>query len=235
MFRLQNNVPEVYVQKSRDFQLLCRLFDSVFAGVKFSTDSVARTCNTKECNDKLLELLKLKLGLFTDIDISNKELRYILQAYPIIIRYKGCIQGVKYVLNLFQRISQIGSEAPIINENFVKDELKYEYNINHHFEVTFSDNVFNDKLLIELLKLVIPTGYTISYAVRNVTNLSTQLQFNNDVQIKVLKDIDNNNNSEMYYNIGDELDIGKLAELKGSTGLTTIHICLDDSIPEENE
>ena len=45
MFRLQNNVPEVYVDKSRDFQLFCRLYDSCFGGVKFSIDSMSRLTN----------------------------------------------------------------------------------------------------------------------------------------------------------------------------------------------
>ena len=40
MLRLENNTPSIYCQKSRDFQLFCRLYDVVNNGVKFDIDSI---------------------------------------------------------------------------------------------------------------------------------------------------------------------------------------------------
>ena len=37
MFRVENNVPDVYVQESRDFQLFCKLYDLAFQGSRFQS------------------------------------------------------------------------------------------------------------------------------------------------------------------------------------------------------
>ena len=71
MFRTQNNVPEIYVNGSRDFQLLCRLKDAMFGGVKYNIDSLKHTSNTMEMNNILLpkeiqyEEIKTEHGIFT--------------------------------------------------------------------------------------------------------------------------------------------------------------------------
>lgn len=49
--RLQNNVPEVYVKESRDFQLLCRLYDCILNGVKFDIDSMLNITDSKSCSN----------------------------------------------------------------------------------------------------------------------------------------------------------------------------------------
>lgn len=209
MFRLQNNVPEVYVQQSRDFQLFCRLYDSVLGGVRYSIDSLSRTANTKECNDRMLELLKLKLGLFTELELSNKELRYVLEALPIIMRYKGCIKGLEYVLNLFQRISQIGSEAPTLT---IKD-----YNI----DITFSESVFNDKLLFELLQYIIPTGYSVKYQISKHSANKTEIVLSNKVTVhKVTTDGETGLASNIRKVDDDTKD--ELKDSAGAVGLTTV-------------
>ena len=106
MFRLQNNVPEVYVQESRDFQLFCRLYDSVFGGLKYDTDSLLRSIETSKCPEQLFELLKLKVGLFTNLPLTNDQLRLLLIAYPTLIRYKGTKKGLDFCAYLIQRMTK---------------------------------------------------------------------------------------------------------------------------------
>ena len=40
MFRIQDNVPEVYVEESRDFQLFSRIYDFAFQSCKLRVDSL---------------------------------------------------------------------------------------------------------------------------------------------------------------------------------------------------
>ena len=49
VIRVQEMTPQVYTEDSRDFQLLSRLYDSVFNGVKFDTDSILSLIDTKSC------------------------------------------------------------------------------------------------------------------------------------------------------------------------------------------
>ena len=154
MFRLQNNTPEVYVNNSRDFQLFCRLYDSIFNGVKYSTDSLTHTATSSECNNSLLRLLATKLGLFTELNLPDLELRYVLESFPMIIRYKGSMQSVLYIVRLFQRLSRINNLTCSV-------ELD---KINRELFLTFSREVSNELLLYELLSYVMPTGFRVVYS-----------------------------------------------------------------------
>lgn len=166
MFRIQNNVPEVYPDKSRDFQMFCRLFDTAFSSVKQSIDTMENITDTKSCDAVLLPLLKDKLGFFSSFEFSDIELRYILQAFPAIIRYKGSQQAITYIANLYSRlISSISSAAQV--------QLRVN-NGSYILEVSSEKAIVKTQLLFELLKYVLPTGYVIDYFVTEYQNSDSQ-------------------------------------------------------------
>ena len=163
VFRLENNVPEVYPEKSRDFQLFCRLYDLAFNSTKFSIDSLQRASSTKECDAVLLELLKTKLGLFTHKEASDDELRQVLQAFPTIIRYKGSERAINLIIALYSRITNTSDFA-----SYDKVALRE----NHELLIVFTKKLANDTLILEMLKFVLPTGYPVRYKIvpTNVVN-----------------------------------------------------------------
>lgn len=188
MFRLQDNVPEIYVQASRDFQLFCRLYDAVQGSVKFSTDSLATATSTKSCNTKLLELLKTKVGLFSTTVISEDNLRLVIDAFPHIMRNKGSLRGINYVLNLFSRLTD-ESES-------VKNAAIEVVTSSHTIKITFPVELKNDQLLIELLKLILPTGYMLSYSI--ATMASKETVFNVSSKLKIHHSTDNKKFNAVY-------------------------------------
>lgn len=238
MFRLQDNVPEIYVQESRDFQLFTRLYDSVFGGVKFSIDSLQYAANTKECDNSLLELLKTKLGLYTDLQISDTELRYVLEAFPLIMRYKGSYRAIKYVLNLFQRItkdSDTNYTCTIINKDTAVDKLTEEelltyIPLDYTIQFRFSQSQKHDALLMELIKLVVPTGYDVSYIVsdfedsRSIINIHSKVDIYPGKEQNVLDDyisenefnISNEDADELTSNVGIAM-VPEISEVTTST------------------
>ena len=113
ILRVQDMTPQVYTEESRDFQLLSRLYDSVFNGLKFDADSISSLINTKECRTNILKLLQTKLGFFTERKIDDEKLRSILECFPIIVRNKGSLGAVKQVLYLFLRIYSVSSDMEI--------------------------------------------------------------------------------------------------------------------------
>jgi hypothetical protein len=167
MFRLQQNVPEGYVQQSRDFQLFCRAYDSLFNGVKYGADSLTHTSSTMECNNALLSLLANKLGLFTNLNLPDVELRYVLCAFPYLIRYKGSYTAIEYTVRVFQRMSRLNNLGYSIT---IDEDTK-------QISLSFSRDIINDALLYELMSYIIPTGYTCTYIVlvngENVTRIVT--------------------------------------------------------------
>ena len=175
MFRLQQNVPEVYPQQSRDFQLFCRAYDSMFNGVKYGVDSLSHTSNTMECNNPLLGLLANKLGLFTNLNLPDIELRYILCAFPYLIRYKGSFTAIEYTVRVFQRMSGLNNLGYTVTID----------NVNKQISLTFSKDITNDALLYELMSYIMPTGYTCTYVVffngENTTRIVTPQNLSIDI------------------------------------------------------
>lgn len=207
MFRLQNNVPEVYVQSSRDFQLLCRLYDAVFQGVRYSIDSLKYASNTKECNKELLPLLATKLGFFTQLNLSEDEFKSLLQVFPIIIRHKGSVRGINEIITLFQRISKDMTAAAKWNINTVNKDDRV-------IQIIFSSSNVNEKLLLELLQYVLPAGYSVTVDIAteiatsrdSIALTSDQIKATlsddseNRVEGKVLASIDNDSDSSYKTN-----------------------------------
>lgn len=186
MFRLQQNVPDVYPQQSRDFQIFCRAYDSLFNGVKYGVDSLSHTTNTMECNNSLLGLLANKLGLFTTLNVPDNDLRYILCAFPYLIRYKGSYQAIEYAVRVFQRMAMISNLGYTI----------YMDTANRQIIITFSDNISDDTLLYELMSYILPTGYTCVYTVFSGEDNITRIVTSHEVTYKTFDPLEM---AKIYY------------------------------------
>lgn len=150
MFRVENNVPEVYVHKSRDFQLLSRLYDLAFQDVKKSILSLERLTDTNSCNTLVLPLLGTKVGFFTNSTTPDEMYRKVLSAFPLIIRHKGSAKGLQLVVNLFERL--INTPVTLILEE-------------NKAIITFRAYSPPVQLFEDLLEYIRPTGYEIEWKV----------------------------------------------------------------------
>ena len=187
--RLQDNVPEIYVNESRDFQLLCRLYDCIINGVKFDIDSIRYITDTKNCNSRLLDLLKTKIGFYNDKYIFSDDMRIILEAFPYIIKYKGSKRGIIQTICLFLKVNRIKTET----------QLKID-NTNYFIEIGINANIQNTTILDEILKYIIPTGYKYRYYFYEGTNLgSTKIGVKSSVAM--FKDV---HDSYITYKDGDK-------------------------------
>ena len=65
LLRMQNRTPPIYCEESRDFQLLCRLYDTIVNGLLFDIETITDIINTKNIRSSFLQLLQTKLGFFT--------------------------------------------------------------------------------------------------------------------------------------------------------------------------
>lgn len=227
MFRLQDNVPEIYVEESRDFQLFCRLYDSVFGGVKFSIDSLQRASCTKECHNSLLELLKTKVGLFSSLSLSDEELRTVLEAFPLIMRYKGSERAIKYIINLFYRITK--DPFTSYSYHIINEDPQFP-NDTYTIQLRFGSEQRYNELLMELLRLVLPTGYNVSYEVIEVNNFETKLDLKDTLKVYPLGE------SNI---LASPEDLGLQEDLTSNVALSVIYKTLiyttKDEFPETGE
>lgn len=154
MFRLQSNTPPVYVEESRDFQLFCRLYDCVNNSVRFDINSIPNLLNAEKINDRLLGLLSTKQGFFTKRNLNSNVLRQILSAFPYIMKYKGTEKGIELAVNTILKIEGINEVPTIV---YLKDNND---NLLHSIRIYTQQEIKNTVALDELLKYVLPIGYT---------------------------------------------------------------------------
>ena len=158
MFRLQNNVPSTYIEQSRDFQLFCRLYDCINNGVQFDISTITDILDPIKVNDRVVKLLATRVGFITDIDIDNTVLRYILSAYPYIIKNKGTRKGIEAAVNaiLHAEHSIKAATVEVVNKP-AEGSNQAEYSVNIYTPIILSSKT--KKALNELLKYILPVGY----------------------------------------------------------------------------
>lgn len=193
IIRLQNNTPPVYTEESRDFQLLCRIYDCIINAVKLDIDSIPTIVDTSQCLSSILPLLQTKVGFFTENTLQDKELRYAIEAFPYIVKKKGSREGIIECLNLFLQVNNIlkSSQVIITNESINKED---EYTI----KILIESEVKDISLLEELIKYIVPTGYLVSYIFTDTQKLDIQNYDNISAADIVI--IDNNKNSSLRKN-----------------------------------
>ena len=155
MFRLQDNVPEVYVKSSRDFQLISRLYDLSNNAVRFDVKAMRSMLDPALANDRILLLLATRVGFFPKHEYNTYALRQVISSFPYILKNKGNKTGIRIALYTilkaegnYQRsnvdlspddyIVNIQVEKPLINEQLLRDVLEYVLPIGYAVNITYS-------------------------------------------------------------------------------------------------
>lgn len=156
LIKVVDSTPECYSAHSRDYQLISRLYDCIINGVKFDIDTVENLTNTQECSERILQLLQTKIGFFTIKNLTDDTLRYILQAFPIMVKNKGSKRSLYQAVYIFLKLNHITYRPLIVIKN--KDEIA-PYTITIYIKSTRIDTTPLD----EMIRYLLPTGYTYKY------------------------------------------------------------------------
>lgn len=210
MFRVGNNVPDVYMQESRDFQLLSRLYDLVFQAARFSIDSMEQISDTMRCNDLLLPLVATKVGFFTDLNLTSKADRICLSAFPYIIKYKGSLQGITLVANVFEQITNTN-----VGVQLDKDD-------SSHVTITFEDYTPDIDLLYSLLSYIRPVGLLIDYVVRSDVNTVAEHTMSDTVRVRVLPVLSTTSGTESGLIVRERAANSDNPDIASNVGFTQI-------------
>ena len=158
LFKLEENVPDVYVEMSRDFQLLCRVYNILVNSNIITQSKIRQQLNIEQIDDKLLKLLAGRLGFSSDNYIPTKVMRSILLQFPFMIKNKGTKVGIE------QAIKSVIKQTSKVNSVYVSDitiatgEIKVTVESDDASAVDMS-------YLSNVLKYVVPVGYTVNVAV----------------------------------------------------------------------
>lgn len=166
LFKLEENVPDIYVEMSRDFQLLCRVYDILVNSNIITQSKIRQQLNIDQIDDKLLKLLAGRLGFSSDNYIPTEVMRSILLQFPFMIKNKGTKVGIE------QAIRSVIKQTSKVNNVYVSDitiatgEIKVTVESDDAGAVDMS-------YLSNVLKYVVPVGYTVNVAVSQTSTSST--------------------------------------------------------------
>ena len=167
MIRFQDKVNDYYIEKSRDFQVLCRLYDFTLNATKYNIDSMNAITDTRMAKDTILPLIGDKFGIYDRESYSN---RFLLEALPIALKYKGSLKAVNILINAFLDsqeifdyvtafVSKDEDSAVEISEILNRDVKPYTIVI---FISDYPD-MTSLHILDEYLQMVIPSGMIVEY------------------------------------------------------------------------
>lgn len=244
-FRIRNNVPDVYVKESRDFQLMCDLFDIINNGVKFDIDTIMDLSDTLLCRESMLPYLQQKLGLKLSKEITSENLRTILKCFPYLVKYKGCRKGVEEAIALFLHIifANCSHKVEIVNKS-----PNSGINGLYIVEIELEDNVLKRlHILDDILKYVLPAGYKLEYDLKYlVDDIRTEIYPLDKVNIvlvnehlgsnvrkaynlEIINDDESVSNRKVYDDPRDGNSTNKLPGVIGAIGTTVVTLTKNPS------
>lgn len=238
--RFQELTPSVYSEESRDFQVLERLNDAIFNGIKSDVDSIRWLTNTRYIKADILPLLQTKLGFFSTSNLSSEELRYVLMVFPYLIKNKGSLLAVKQLLNVCLKIN--GVQGEFIISYTTKPTIINGVAIESNTVIVGLDTIFNStEILRELASYILPAGFSFYiYYYKNIAELD-KIYFNDDVKIlyssiNLMSQI--RSSDEMYGGNNDDPDNVMIltdslpASVMGA--IDTMYIDSNDSEPDDD-
>ena len=174
MFRFQDNLPEVYINESRDFQVLARLSDVIFSGIKYDIDAMVRILDATLIKDRMLDLLCTRIGFFPSVEIDAQVLKYIIASFPYILKNKGTKKGIKAAVNAILKAEnqQSGAGIEYVLVEVISEKPKNELRDAYTVYIYTTQSIYNKDALAEVFKYVIPLGFTYKLELLNSLSIA---------------------------------------------------------------
>ena len=150
IFRLDDNVPRIYVNESRDFQMLCRLFTYALNSPKYEAETLHYLNSGMLTNDRLLTNLCEKTGFMDGESIKGEYLRYITENFGRLVRDKGAATGICNAVYLYLLMYNLSTAC------YVQIDRK-----TYTIHIGIKSAVKDIQVLYTILKYIVPTGWLI--------------------------------------------------------------------------
>lgn len=157
---IEQLLPNVYYEDSRDFAYIARLFEVIFNYMKTGADCVKNnyTSDKSAVDSSLVELLADTLGFTCRHSYDNNALTAIAGSFQELLRNKGSLYSIELAINL------------LINAQQTKGDKEFNYacelnTVNTGYDpdgvdliIYLPDNLQEVTLLEDLLDYILPAG-----------------------------------------------------------------------------
>lgn len=167
MIRTETQVPSTYSIRSRDFQLLERVFDTVFNSSKTYADTI-KNCGgiNKNTDKRLLDLIARTLGFESKREYDTQDLYVLCNDFKSIIKDKGTKRAIENCVRVLLNAQNLSESFTVSIDN-----SRYEV------DVYVSKNLQDIALLEDMLEYVLPIGYYLNiFVLDNVYNVEGEVE-----------------------------------------------------------
>lgn len=156
MISTAKQVPSVYTDESRDFQLLEHLFDAVANASRAGIDGMTQM-NGKHEDSRFLKLSEYTLGFSQRHEATDNSRKLLCASFKDIVRNKGSKTAVDMAVNMLMRSQNIHEEYSVAVVN-VDDHGNVFYSIRISVPYSLTDI----SMLEDLFDYILPAGYVYS-------------------------------------------------------------------------
>lgn len=173
MIKIQDSVPSIYYNSSRDFQLLGHLFDLVLNSTKTEADLLFNLPLSTNSDDQLLDLMTFTLGLrLSKAKYTSRQLRAICSVAPKMMKLKGSQKAIELLCTALMRAdSAEGNFSLILNDS------QTELTVYITSYATCRDAIQ------EILPYILPAGMV--FKIKE----SAGLTYTSDIKLNVIDDV----------------------------------------------
>lgn len=168
MVRTETQVPSNYYTRSRDFQLLGRIFDLSMNSSKDFADSVLGCADGSALDGRMLPLLAKTVGFDCRDGHAASDLLMACRGFKSILRRKGSEQAIVDCVSLLMRSQNVDStfDVTIINKRSETGADGKDVSVPVYEVRVMVPKELNDIALLEdLLDYVLPAGYVLNIIV----------------------------------------------------------------------
>jgi hypothetical protein len=148
MIDIIKQTPLEYSKESRDYQVLARLYTSLFNVSKMYIDNL-QIWNS-DIDNKLATLRAKTLNFQTKHNWDLKDLEAITAGFKYLMRYKGTTEAVKIILSIIMKIEKIDNK---INGSSVVLN-------NNCLNIKIEKDLMSAGIIEDLLRYILPAGIT---------------------------------------------------------------------------
>lgn len=152
MIKVKNLVNSVYYNKSRDFQVVGRVLETIFNYLQTEIDLAKYLNLTNNTDDKLLPLIATTLGFESKHNYDTNNLKGILSSFSYLLKNKGTKKAIQDALTILLRCQNIDATATVNVDKTTNEVIIYiPYNLQ-------------DTILLEdLFNYILPAGWTYNF------------------------------------------------------------------------
>ncbi len=149
MINIKNQIPSIYYDASRDFQVLGHLFEVVLNYSKTNADMMYLLPSKLEADTRATELLALSLGFKLKRNYDKDQLAALVSIFPQLLKIKGTLRAVDLAGNALVKAAGVpGTFACELADHILTIKIPQELS-----DIT---------LFLDLLPYIIPFGIRVS-------------------------------------------------------------------------